>query len=279
MLRLEEVSKRYGRGRWVLREVSLDVSPSEVVAITGRNGSGKSTLLRLAVGISRPTRGRVASRACITGYVPERFPPDERMPALAYLTHVGRIRGLSTASAARQASLLLDRLNLAGGRDVPLRTLSKGNAQKVAVAQAVLVPPDLLVLDEPWSGLDAAIHEVLGALIGEVSDSGTAVLFTDHREAVTSAYASRTLTVDDGRVAEGLAGRVRSGYVTVRLAGSGSAIPSAAEWTALDGVREAVVDDAGITIRVRRASVDALLLHALGAGWSVVAVTPAGGAG
>jgi ABC-type multidrug transport system ATPase subunit len=82
----------------------MDLSPNEIVAITGANGSGKSTLLRVLVGISRPTSGTVTDRPRAVGYVPERFPTDERLSARTYLAHLRRLRGLSTPQATRTVS-------------------------------------------------------------------------------------------------------------------------------------------------------------------------------
>jgi ABC-type multidrug transport system ATPase subunit len=186
---LEDVSKRYGRGPWILSGITLSLSQGESVHIAGPNGSGKSTLLRLIAGVSRPSRGTITGRPAQIGYVPDRFPADGTMSSLAYLTHLGRMRGLRTAS--EQARRLLDRLDLNGGLRAPIRALSKGNAQKVALAQALMVPPDLLVLDEPWSGLDAAAHGVLGEILHEVP----AVVFTDHRESVARRHATRTYSL------------------------------------------------------------------------------------
>ncbi|SER97060.1 ABC transporter [Streptomyces qinglanensis] len=114
-MHLHAVSKRYGRGGWLLRHVEVAVPAGEIAAFTGGNGSGKSTLLRIAVGLSRPTRGRVVARPAVVGYVPDRFSPGERMSAAAYLTHLGRVRGLSTRAAAARADELLERLALVGG--------------------------------------------------------------------------------------------------------------------------------------------------------------------
>lgn len=200
MLRLKRVGKRYGRGHWVLDDVSVAAPGGAVVAFQGGNGSGKSTLLRIMSGVSRPTTGTVTGRPRVVGYVPDRFTPNGRLSSMACLTHLGRVRGLTTGTAAARGRELLARLALAGGPEAPLRTLSKGNVQKVALAQALLVPPDLLVLDEPWSGLDASVHGVLAEIITEVAARGGAVVFTDHRESVTNAYATHTYLVHDGRV-------------------------------------------------------------------------------
>jgi ABC-type multidrug transport system ATPase subunit len=147
-----------------------------VVSVVGGNGAGKTTLLRIAAGLSRPETGRVIGRPRPVGYVPDRFTADQHMSALGYLTHLGRIRGIP--KPRERGAHLLERLALKGSA---LRTLSKGNTQKVALAQALLAPPRLLVLDEPWTGLDAPAQRVLADLIGEVATMGGAVLFTDHR--------------------------------------------------------------------------------------------------
>ena len=195
--RLRGVGKRYGRTGWVLTGIDLDIVAGEAISVAGANGSGKSTLLRLIAGVSRPTRGAVTGHPAVTGYVPDRFPAADAMSSIAYLTHVGRIRGLGTAEARSRGRQMLERLELAGGPRTPIRALSKGNAQKVALAQALIVPPSLLVLDEPWSGLDTAAHGVLGRILDEVVRGGGTVIFTDHREPARAAIAYR---IEDGRI-------------------------------------------------------------------------------
>lgn len=277
MLRLRSVSKRYGRGEWILRDVDVEAPAGEVVAFAGGNGSGKSTLLRIAVGLSRPTRGTVAARPPVVGYVPDRFSPNERMSAAAYLTHMGRIRGLTTSVASARAGRLLDRLALVGGKHAPLRSLSKGNAQKVALAQALLVEPGLLVLDEPWSGLDADAHGVLAEIMTEVAASGGTVVFTDHRESVTRARATRTYAVSKGRVSlrgpEPWATEQRPASDVVLTTGRDGRVPQDLDWEQLDGVLTVSRDVTGIRMRVGRESTDALLFTALQHGWSVERVT------
>lgn len=277
MLRLQAVSKRYGRGDWILRDVDVEAPAGEVVAFAGGNGSGKSTLLRIAVGLSRPTAGRVAARPPVVGYVPDRFSPNERMSAVAYLTHMGRVRGLTTSVASSRAHRLLDRLALVGGKQAPLRSLSKGNAQKVALAQALLVEPGLLVLDEPWSGLDADAHGVLAEIMTEVAGAGGTVLFTDHRESVTRARATRTYLVSKGRVVLGVPEPRPSSYRpssdVVLTRSSRGPVPSDLAWEELDGVLAVSRDVSGVRLRVTRETTDALLYTALQHGWSVERVT------
>ncbi|MFJ9692920.1 ATP-binding cassette domain-containing protein [Kitasatospora sp. NPDC101183] len=179
-MELTAVGKRYGRGgRWILREVHLSVAAGELVRIAGANGSGKSTLLRLAAGIERPSTGTVA-RPGPVAYVPERFPPALPFDAASYLLRTGRVHGLTAAQARRRAGEWLDRFGIADRAGTPLSRLSKGTCQKVAVAQALMAEPRVLLLDEAWTGLDPQARAVLDEAAAERAARGGAVLFVDH---------------------------------------------------------------------------------------------------
>jgi ABC-type multidrug transport system ATPase subunit len=276
-LELHGVSKRYGRGRLVLHRVDLAIAPGEVVGVVGGNGSGKSTLLKVIVGLTSPTGGTMTGRPEVIGYVPERFPTAGRMSALSYLKHMGRIRGLSTGAAAGRARTLLGRLALVGGPDTQLRQLSKGNAQKVALAQALLVPPELLVLDEPWSGLDADAHEVLADLIDEAARAGAAVVFTDHREAIVAANATAVYRVVEGqlarqRVAAEPARRPPRRDVAVVELVPLTPVPDEPDWLRLPGVLDARRESSSVVIEIDGDRCDGLLVDAIKNGWSVEAV-------
>lgn len=201
---LDGIWLRYGRrGPWVLRAVDAAVEPGEVALVQGRNGVGKSTLLQVAAGVLRPKRGRVRDRPPVVGWVPERFPTDQPFTVRQYLTAMGRVRGLSAGVAPRTVTAWGARLNLTPYLDVRLAELSKGTAQKVGLAQALLRPPGLLVLDEPWEGLDAAARELVPELVGEVCEAGGIVLVSDHRGETSKLPVARIWTVGDGVVAVG----------------------------------------------------------------------------
>ncbi|MCX4389399.1 ABC transporter ATP-binding protein [Micromonospora peucetia] len=200
-MRLENVWLRYRRrGPWVLRAAGLRVGPGEVVVVLGRNGAGKSTLLQVAAGVLRPSRGRVTGRPRHVGWVPERFPADQPFTVERYLTAMGRVAGLDPAAAGRAVDHWTSRLGLSGFRGVRLPELSKGTAQKVGLAQAVLRPPGLLVLDEPWEGLDAVTRDLVPAVIDEVAAAGGSVLVSDHRGEIGRLSGARRWTVADGTV-------------------------------------------------------------------------------
>ncbi|WP_406719698.1 ATP-binding cassette domain-containing protein [Streptomyces anthocyanicus] len=197
-LRLDGVGRRYGlRGPWVLRGVELGVPPGALVRVEGANGTGKSTLLRLLAGIDAPTEGRVTGRPR-TAYVPERFPPALPFTAAQYLTHLGTVHGLSRRAAARAAEHWLERLGAAGYADTRLSRLSKGSSQKVAVAQALLAEPELLVLDEAWTGLDADARGELERAVAERTAVGGAVVFVDHDPRRLAGVPDAVYAVRDG---------------------------------------------------------------------------------
>ncbi|MEV4430984.1 ATP-binding cassette domain-containing protein [Streptomyces sp. R-07] len=180
-MRLEHVGRRHGlRGPWVLREVSLDLPAAALVRVVGANGTGKSTLLRLLAGVDAPTEGRVTGRPARTAYVPERFPVALPFTAVDYLVHLGRVQGLDRASARARAGEWLERFGAGAHAGTGLSELSKGTSQKVAVAQALLADPALLVLDEAWTGLDTGARAELDTAVRERLAAGATVVFVDH---------------------------------------------------------------------------------------------------
>lgn len=263
------MSKRYLRGSAVLDRVDLDLPPGEVVGVLGANGSGKSTLLRIAAGMVRPSSGRVSGRV-VVGYLPDRFPADLRLSALGYLEHMGRIGGLSTRVARRRAGELMERLALVGGPRTPLRELSKGNAQKVGLAQALLTEPDLLVLDEPFSGLDGPAHGLVTEVVTETRRRGAAVLVTEHRPDRVTGLATRVFRLADGRLnpVDVESGRRGTGSAHIVLTGS-----SVDEWRdgdiVLSVATEGVEPRNRLTLTVSDAHCDTVLLRALRRGASV----------
>lgn len=213
---LAGVRKRYRLGGpWVLDGVDLELTPGTLIRVLGGNGTGKSTLLRLAAGVGRPSRGSIGGRP-VTGYVPERFPPALPFLALDYLVHVGRVHGMGGAAARTRGGELLDLLGAAGFAGTRMRELSKGTAQKVAVAQALLARPGLLVLDEAWTGLDAAARSVLDAQVDQRVAAGACVLFVDHDPARLARRPMQVFRLERGRLVDVPAGERTAGEREVR---------------------------------------------------------------
>lgn len=194
------ITKRFSkRGPWVLRGIDLELQPGSTTVIVGGNGSGKSTLLRIGAGVSWPNDGTALLPDRI-GYVPERLAARTKFTGAEYLVHMGRIKGLGAGVINTRSRELLQRLDLQPGPDEPIESLSKGNRQKLVIAQAFLGPVELLVLDEPFSGLDPVAHTALGELTNEAREGSTAVLVSSHHAFPEQGL--RQLRIHDGQLAE-----------------------------------------------------------------------------
>jgi ABC-2 type transport system ATP-binding protein len=197
-VRFDQVWFRYARrGEWTLRAVDATVEPGSTVVVLGRNGAGKSTLLQLAAGVLRPVRGAVRDRPEVVGWVPERFPADQPFTAGQYLDRMAAIRGRPDPAAVAG---WIDRLLLTEHAGTRLSDLSKGTAQKVGLAQALLVRPGLLVLDEPWEGLDSVARTLIPEIVAEVTAAGGSVLVSDHRGEITNLPGAIHWTVSETTV-------------------------------------------------------------------------------
>jgi ABC-type Mn2+/Zn2+ transport system ATPase subunit len=284
-VRLEAVSKRYGwRQPWVVRDVSLDIQPGRLVRLEGKNGTGKSTLLRMIAGVSVPTKGTVTGRSA-TGFVPERFPPGLPFTAQDYLAHLGRIQGLDGDALDARIEVCLGRLGGLEFAGVPMRNMSKGMCQKVAVAQALLPESGMLVLDEAWTGLDSDARAALDEVVAERLAEGCSVVFVDH-----DPRRLEHLEADRWRIEKGQAVRLTPATGPAPAARLASATPptsSAATTPAaprdlamiiyvtgcpaerlasLPGVISAQAEGDGAVLRVEPAASDAVLRAVLAAG-------------
>ncbi|HEY2700989.1 MAG TPA: ABC transporter ATP-binding protein [Pseudonocardiaceae bacterium] len=266
MIVLEQVGKHYRRGVPVLRDVDLDILPGVATVVGGGNGSGKSTLLRIVAGVVRPTSGKVHGRPRSVGYLPSPFPADLRLSATGYLRHFAAIRGLPRSRATGHGWDVLTRLGFAGDPDAPIRTLSKGNMHKVGLAQALLPTDGLVVLDEPWSGLDHAAQLALDAMITELVADGRSVLITDHVGHALRLPERRALALTDGMLHPQVEGGADVALVTVELTGAVDVLDAIARFGGVRGV-EQLVD--GVRLRVGRPASDAVLAEALRLGASV----------
>jgi ABC-2 type transport system ATP-binding protein len=192
---------RYSRrAPWILQDVDVSLGPGQVAVVLGRNGAGKTTLLSAAAGLLRADRGRILDRPASVGWVPERFPAGQPFTVRSYLTAMGRARGLRGPAVAAGIDHWVQRLHLGAYLDSRLAHVSKGTAQKVGLVQALIRRPDLLVLDEPWEGLDAQTREQVPPIIAEVLADGGSVLVSDHLGEVARLPGAVRWHVADGRV-------------------------------------------------------------------------------
>jgi ABC-2 type transport system ATP-binding protein len=199
-----DLRKRYGRtGPWVLCGIDATVEHGGIVRVSGPNGAGKSTLLRIVAGACLPSGGtrRVAPGVAV-GYAPERAAPPGGFMSARYLDHHARIRGLDAATRRRQVDELAERLGCGPALRQRLGALSKGTLRKVVVAQALLGGPGLLVLDEPFAGLDVDARAAVADLLAERARDGAAVVLSDHRQGGEQLTGGRHWVLDAGRLRE-----------------------------------------------------------------------------
>ena len=190
MLELRQVTKLYS-GIPAVKDVSFVARPGEVTGYLGPNGSGKSTTLRMILGLIEPSDGeilfqgvpigrdRIAHRQRI-GYVPEEPHLYGHLTGLEYLEMVGQLRGIPDPRLTPKIEGFLRLLSLYPDRNVPISSYSKGMRQKILVAAALLHNPEIVLLDEPFSGLDVSSAQVLRSLLQDLAARNKIVLFSSH---------------------------------------------------------------------------------------------------
>jgi ABC-2 type transport system ATP-binding protein len=195
-------------GTRALDGLDLAVERGTIFGLLGPNGSGKTTTIRTSLGIYRPDGGSIeilGSRDPLavrrrTGYLPEERGLYPKMKVQEQLAFLASIRGLTAAESERRAGLWLERLGLAPRAQSLTRELSKGMQQKVQFAAAVIHDPELVVLDEPFSGLDPINARLLKELIVEQRATGTTVILSTHRMEEVEAMCEAICLIDHGRV-------------------------------------------------------------------------------
>jgi ABC-2 type transport system ATP-binding protein len=182
------LTKRYGAFTAV-RDVGFAIRPGQILGVLGPNGSGKSTIVKIATGLLEPSHGVVLFRGRsigdglteykrLLGYVPEQPDLYGFMTGWEYLEMVATLRGMDRRLFRKKASAMLEGLTLYQSRDLPIGSYSKGMRQRVVAIAALLHNPEILILDEPFSGLDAASALVLRRVVGLLAERGKAVLFS-----------------------------------------------------------------------------------------------------
>jgi ABC-2 type transport system ATP-binding protein len=192
--------------------VSFTAAPGEVTGYLGPNGSGKSTTVKMMIGLLEPTEGEVLYRGSriqddlieykrIVGYVPEEAYLYPHLTGLEYLELAGELRDLARATLRPKIESLLDLFGISADRHSPISSYSKGMRQKVLIIAALLHDPELLILDEPFSGLDVSAALMLRSVIRALAASGKTVLFSSHVLEVVEKVCSRVVILNKGRVA------------------------------------------------------------------------------
>ena len=205
-LRLDGVAKRFG-DFVAVEDLSFGVAAGEVFGFLGGNGAGKTTSLRMVLDILRPDAGTISvlgrppgrANSAQLGFLPEERGLYRQMTAIETIVYFGRLKGMSAADARREGLVLLERFGLAAFAKTTVDKLSKGMAQKVQLATAVVNHPALLILDEPFSGLDPVNQGLLEDEIVRAAKGGAAVVFSTHVMQHAERLCDRLLLLAKGR--------------------------------------------------------------------------------
>jgi ABC-2 type transport system ATP-binding protein len=207
VLVLTDITRRFG-DRLALDDVSLSVPDGRLVGFVGANGAGKTTTMRIALGVLAADSGTVTFRGRVPdlatrrrfGYMPEERGLYPKGRLLEQLVFLARLHGVDRRAAARRGQDLLDRLGLGDRAQDKLESLSLGNQQRVQVAASLVHDPELLVLDEPFSGLDPIAVDAMAELLREKVRSGVGVLFSSHQLDLVDRLCDELVILHSGRV-------------------------------------------------------------------------------
>jgi len=246
MIEVRGLTKRFG-ALIAIQDLSFDLRSGEVLGLLGPNGSGKSTTVKMLTGLLAPSHGEIRFNGrdisadlrdykARVGYVPEEAHLYSYLTGPEYLHLVGELRGLSGQTLDVKIERFLRLLGIYDDRYQTLASYSKGMRQKILIAAAVLHDPQIVVLDEPFSGLDVTTARVLKAFVRALADDGKIVLFSSHVLEVVEQVCSKVIIVKDSRMVGG--GSVARLRETLHL-------PS------LDAVFAALVSESDVAERTR----------------------------
>ncbi len=225
MLEVDKLAKRYG-DVVALDGCSFVVPEGRMVGFLGPNGAGKTTTMRAVFGLVEPDAGSIRWHGRAVGpdawqrfgYMPEERGLYPKMRVRDQVVHFGRLSGLGAAAAGEAADRWLGQLGLGDRGGAKLDELSHGNQQRVQLAVALAHDPDLLILDEPFSGLDPLAVDALSVLLHDLTERGTTVLFSSHQLDLVEDLCEDVVTINHGRVVlEGRVEELRAKATTRRL--------------------------------------------------------------
>ena len=277
MLELERLTRRFGN-LTALQDATFTVAPGEICGFVGRNGAGKTTAMRIVLGLLEPHAGEVRWRGRPVdaaarrrfGYMPEERGLYPKMRVGAHLAYLARLHGLDREAARVAADSWAQRLGIAERTQDRVEQLSLGNQQRVQLGAALVHDPELLILDEPFSGLDPLGVDALSSEIRARADAGVPVLFSSHQLDLVERICQSVAIIDAGRIVAagsvaGLRARAAGERPLVRVAVEGDA---AGRWVErLPGVSVRAGDHRGRVLALPDGmSTDVVLDHARQAG-------------
>ena len=223
-LEIRNLNKSYGQ-KQVLFDVNFTASSSNTLGLLGRNGHGKSTTMKIIMGIIYEDSGEVLldgsplSRTSVKlGYLPEERGLYQKINILDQMVYFGTLRGMAGPKAKKAATDLLERLEMTEYLKKNAITLSKGNQQKIQLAIALMNDPDIIILDEPFSGLDPVNSRIMQEIIEEASRRSKLIIFSSHQMSQVEEFCRDICIIKEGRVMlTGSLGNIKESYPKNRL--------------------------------------------------------------
>lgn len=235
MLEVSKVTRSFG-SRQVLHDVSFTVSGGRMTGFVGANGSGKTTTMRIILGVLSSDSGTVtldgkplgvADRRRF-GYMPEERGLYPKMKVAEQIVYLARLHGIAPAAAHRTTMALLERLGLQERANTTVESLSLGNQQRAQIAAALVHEPEILILDEPFSGLDPIAVETVQGVLKDHAARGAPVLFSSHQLDIVERLCDDLVVIADGRVkASGSRDALRAEHSAARYE---LLVPGSADW-------------------------------------------------
>lgn len=226
-IRIENLSRKFG-ARWVLKSIDLTLDEGRIFALVGANGAGKSTMINILTGLLAATAGRAEVAGFdvarspqeakgVIGLVPDRLYLFERLTGEEHIRFSGRLYGLSAAEATERTAALLDALGLLGDAKKLVQHYSHGMRKKVALACAIIHAPKVLLLDEPFEGLDSTLAALVQRLLRRMARAGTTILVTSHILPIVVELCDEIVVLHEGQI-------VTSGSPTAVCGGSSGSL-------------------------------------------------------
>jgi len=278
MLQVRNVRKVYD-GRTVVNDVNFDVAAGEIFALLGPNGAGKTTLIRMITDIVRPDGGTIAfAGKSVSGpqrprmaYLPEERGLYKKVPVLDALAYFGELKGLTSSDARRESVELLEEFGLAAWTKKQVSALSKGMQQKLQLCSALIGRPELLILDEPFTGLDPLNVQVLEDVLRRRRGEGTTVLLSTHQMNKVEQQCDRALMINRGHmVLYGDVGEIRRQHAANEFLLTADGTPRT-----VAGVKSFVAENGHWRVALEKAAHPASVLKSLlDQGLAVRAFTP-----
>ena len=205
-LEVKDITKSFG-DKQVLHGISFEVQSGRALGLLGRNGAGKTTTIRILMDVFRANSGEVLldgekfnQRKHLIGYLPEERGLYPKKKVIEQMVYLGRIRGISKSEAVANSKKWLKRLGVREYENAKLETLSKGNQQKVQLASTLVCDPDIVILDEPFSGLDPVNSRILQDVVMELIGQNKIVIFSSHQMSYVEEFCKDIVIINKGDV-------------------------------------------------------------------------------